>query len=371
MVVYNLYFHPLSRIPGPKTWAATRLTFIRSVWKGSLVHDVQKIHRQYGDIVRLAPDEVSFARGEAWSEIFGHRPGHLPFPKNPVWWSPPQGQTPSLLHVQDEGAHARMRRVLAHSFTEKALRTQEPLIQSYVDLLIKRLRERTAENTHSEGTVLDIVQWYNYTTFDIIGDLGLGQSFDCLQQSTLHPWVAMIYNFFKVSTYLATVRFYPSIEFLLRKCIPKSALKMQRDHYQLVVDRVDRRMNLETQRDDFMSQLLKHNDKTGMSVDEIRSTFNTLIVAGSETTATVLSGITNYLVQNTGVLQKLVQEIRGPFEEEKNITIGSLQTLAYLNAVIEEGLRLCPPVPAGLPRVVPAGGDTVCGQWLPEHVSLS
>lgn len=36
----------------------------------------------------------------------------------------------------------------------------------------------------------------------------------------------------------------------------------------------------------------------------------------------------------------------------------------YLNAVIEEGLRVAPPFPAGLPRVVPLGGDTVCGEWL-------
>ncbi len=40
----------------------------------------------------------------------------------------------------------------------------------------------------------------------------------------------------------------------------------------------------------------------------------------------------------------------------------------YLNAVIEEGLRIAPPFPAGLPRVVPPGGDTVCGEWLEAGV---
>jgi len=43
--------------------------------------------------------------------------------------------------------------------------------------------------------------------------------------------------------------------------------------------------------------------------------------------------------------------------------------LPYLSAVIEEGLRMAPPVPSGLPRVVPADGGMVCGEWLPGGVS--
>ena len=216
-----------------------------------------------------------------------------------------------------------------------------------------------------------MVQWYNFITFDIVGDLGLGESFNCLQDTNLHPWVALIFSHFKASTFLASVKFYPFLESLLRRCIPTSLLNKQRTHYQFVVEKIARRVNLETPREDFMTNILNANDngKQEMTVEEITSTFNILIVAGSETTATVLSGITNYLIQNDEPLQKLKDEVRGFFKAEKDITLAAVAKLPYLNAVIQEGLRLCPPVPAGLPRLVPPGGDTVCGVWLPEDVS--
>lgn len=369
-MIYNLYFHPLSKYPGPKLWAATRLAFIRSLWKGDLTHDVQKIHDKFGPVVRTAPNELSFAKADAWNDIFQHRPGHSPFPKNPVWWANLPGQSTSILSAGPED-HARIRRLLNTSFTEKALRAQEPLIRTYVDLLMLKLKEQaTALKTKEVGVVLDIVSWYNFTTFDIIGDLGLGQSFDCLKESALHPWVALIFNHFKVSSLLASVRHYPLASWLLMKCVPQKMRKMQKEHFQLAADRVDARMSLETERADFMTNVLKHNDEKGMSIGEIHTTFNILIAAGSETTATVLSGITNYLVRDSDVLQKLVDEVRSSFSKDEDVTLAALQRLTYLNATIEEGLRLCPPVPAGLPRLVPSGGDTVCGQWLPEHVCL-
>ncbi|OCL03370.1 hypothetical protein AOQ84DRAFT_276125, partial [Glonium stellatum] len=67
--VYNLFFHPLSKFLGPKLWVVTRLPFIRSLWKGNLVHDIQKNHQKYGEIVRVALNEVSFAKAEAMQEI--------------------------------------------------------------------------------------------------------------------------------------------------------------------------------------------------------------------------------------------------------------------------------------------------------------
>ena len=274
-----------------------------------------------------------------------------------------------MLDVQDHDAHARMRKIIGKGFTEKALKAQEPLILSYFDLFIKRLKEKaTSPETNGKGAVVDMVEWYNFLTFDIIGDLGLGQSFDCLETSHLHSWISIIFEFFIASAYLAAVRFYPLLESILMRCIPPNILKMQRDHNKLSHDRIDRRMNLETKRDDFMTPLLEQDDEKAMTVDEIRATFPLIILAGSETTASALSGMTTYLLQNPMVLQKLVKEIRGFTNEEKDFNFESVKELPYLNAVIEEGLRLCPPLPYGLPRMIPRGGDTVCGEWFPGGV---
>ncbi len=82
---------------------------------------------------------------------------------------------------------------------------------------------------------------------------------------------------------------------------------------------------------------------------------------------TTLSGTTNYLLNSdVQALQRLVQELRTTFRDESEMTLQALQQLPYLNAVIEEGLRIVTPVPLSMSRVVAAGGDTVCGHLFPE-----
>jgi cytochrome P450 len=76
--------------------------------------------------------------------------------------SSPNGVS-SILTVESDVEHSRMRRVLAHAFSEKAMREQEPLIQQYIDMLIESLHIAA-----KKGPV-DVVQWYEFVTFDIIG----------------------------------------------------------------------------------------------------------------------------------------------------------------------------------------------------------
>lgn len=68
-----------------------------------------------------------------------------------------------------------------------------------------------------------------------------------------------------------------------------------------------------------------------------------LIFAGSETTASGLSGILRILLQNKHPLTKLIHEIRSSFADEAEITMAPVGRLKYLEAVINEGLRVCPP----------------------------
>ena len=107
-----------------------------------------------------------------------------------------------------------------------------------------------------------------------------------------------------------------------------------------------------------------------MSIPEIENNTNVLIVAGSETCGTVLSGTTNYLLKFPAAYKSLTKEIRTAFSKAEDITFTALADLPYLNPVIEEGLRMSPPSASALQHLVPVGGDTVCGDWLPEGVSL-
>ncbi|ERF75705.1 hypothetical protein EPUS_01535 [Endocarpon pusillum Z07020] len=109
-----------------------------------------------------------------------------------------------------------------------------------------------------------------------------------------------------------------------------------------------------------MSHVLKHNQDSMLSPEEIEATAATVIVAGSETTATLLYGVTSYLLKIPDVLQILVDETQGIFTAKADMTVHHLARLPYLSAVIQEGSRIVLPVPAGMPRVIPKGEDIVC-----------
>lgn len=92
-------------------------------------------------------------------------------------------------------------------------------------------------------------------------------------------------------------------------------------------------------------------------------------MAGYDTTATALAGVTYLLATNTRAMKKLTQELRDAFSNDEEIGILSTQNLPYLRAVIDEALRIYPPGGSGMPREVPEGGETIFGQYVPAGVS--
>lgn len=367
---WNLYLHPLAQYPGPRTWAAFRLRYCFSLWTGSLVQDIHAIHRKYGGVVRVAPNEISVARTEGWNDIYCRRPGHQAFPKNPIWWGDLPGRAPSIVSTPDPADHRRMRALLSTCFTPTALQAQEPTIISHVDKLIECLCRRCGKQ-EQDMTTINIVEWASFVAFDIIGDLGFGETFHCLDNNALHPWVAELFSYSKVGAAVAALRHYTTVFNVVMRCLPAKSHEAAQANYKWGVEKTHRRLDLDVQRGDFVSQILRYgnNEDLRMSLPELENNMNLLIFAGSDTCATVLSGTVNYLVKTPRALKLLVHEIRSSYGDPSEITSSSVQSLPYLIAVIEEGLRLCPPNPSGIQHIVPLGGDTVCGRWLPSGVS--
>ena len=78
-----------------------------------------------------------------------------------------------------------------------------------------------------------------------------------------------------------------------------------------------------------------------------------------------------WLMRTPRVYKKLAEEIRGRFDTAENMKFLDLQELPYMNACIEEGLRIFPSIPTGLTRTVPKDGDTVAGEFLPGGTTVS
>lgn len=121
-----------------------------------------------------------------------------------------------------------------------------------------------------------------------------------------------------------------------------------------------------------MSHVQKlYNTPEGMHIGEIRGTCNVFVIAGSETTATLLSGVTYLLLKNPLIYQKLANEIRQTFSKEEQITMASVNGLKYESAVLEEALRIFPPVAGSQSRLVPREGHVIAGRFVPGNTFVA
>lgn len=219
--------------------------------------------------------------------------------------------------------------VCCHAFSESSLRSQESIIKGYIDLLMQRLHE----NIDSGTNAVDMVAWYNFTTFDIIGDLAFGEPFDCLKNSVYHQWVSIIFSSLKYGAYANVSRRLPGSKYILPYITPRHVLSQRSAHLALTKEKVQRRIGRSNERPDFFGNILKHQStEKGFSIPEMITNGSTFIIAGSETTATVLSGVTYLLLRNPRVLVKLQDEIRSEFTKEEEITLESCNKLEYCPA---------------------------------------
>jgi cytochrome P450 len=126
-----------------------------------------------GTVVRFAPDHISFNTPTAVETIYKSRRSNL---IKSDWYQTVRdsaGGFESTFTAREPSRHAIKRRLLSHAFSDKALKNYEPRICSLVDSWIECLQTE-AEN--GDGCV-DLGKWCNYLIFDILGDLGYGQSF--------------------------------------------------------------------------------------------------------------------------------------------------------------------------------------------------
>ena len=338
--------------------AATPIPYAYRLLNGRMPEWITALHKKYGKAVRIHPDEVSFIGSTAWKDIYN---SHPPFPKPEFGTAPsPNGVRPMMTTNTED--HDRQRRILSHAFSTTALKEQEVVVSHYADLLTECLRERVA---NGEDTV-DILRWYQYATFDIVGDLSFGESFYCLERGENHPWIATIYKNIKSAKIVGALQCFPPMELLMRAMMPPSVKAKMRNTFAWAQNMITKRMEQETQRADIMTRVLNNNHKQGMTRDEIDSTMSTLVLAGSgDTTAVSIAAATYFALKNPAVMNKVTSEIRGLGDDPKNCTNADLSKLPFLRATFQEAMRMHPPVPLSPPRVIDRPGAHVCGVPFP------
>lgn len=101
---------------------------------------------------------------------------------------------------------------------------------------------------------------------------------------------------------------------------------------------------------------------------DVKQEASNLIVAGSDTTGVTLTYLTWAVLQRPKLQAEIEEEVASL---NGNITDAEVEKLPLLNATIEETLRLYGAAPGGLPRIVPKGGSTLDGYYIPAGVTVT
>ena len=145
-----------------------------------------------------------------------------------------------------------MRKLLSHAFSDAALRSQEVILTHYFELMVSELKKRVDDPTIQS---VDMTRWYNFLTFDVIGDLAFGESFGALEAGDYHPWMKNLFQGVKSSVLLKIAAFYQPLMKVLMFAVKFSPelTRAREEHEKFTKKRTEDRLAAKTDRQDFMS----------------------------------------------------------------------------------------------------------------------
>jgi cytochrome P450 len=363
---HTFYLHPLSHHPGVKLWIASPflqwLSSMRGTTDATTLHHHTKLYPTHS-VIRTGLNELSFKSAAAWPDIYGRKAADE-LPRYLVVADP---RAPKSIITAGTEVHARHRKALAHGFSERALREQEGMIQGYVTLLVGRLREFA-----EEGRVVDMVQWYNLTTFDLIGELAFGRTFDCLKRGNLHEYMESLLTMLVTVPVIRGALQFPVIMWLLKNVFMTKRVTESRERQMAFARRcISERLaraSTDARSPDFVESMMRNKD-TPQEISEGEMVQNAMIIllAGSETSATLLSAATYYVLREPEKLARVTREVREAFASEDEIGFVSVTAkLPYMNACLDEALRIHPPVPSSLHRQTVRDHTMIAGTDVPK-----
>ncbi|KAF7375220.1 hypothetical protein MSAN_00408600 [Mycena sanguinolenta] len=351
--------HPLAKYPGPLFCKVSKLWFTAIAMKGKQHIYYLELHQRYGDVVRIGPNELSFCDVNAIVPMMGSKG----MPKGP-WWDgrvPENREVRPLLALRDPEEHARRRRAWNRAFSTPALKDYEILIEVRISQLVDILTTKIASKKS-----VDLSKWLGWLTLDITNDImfsGGGYSMEFEDRDDTSrllgnaqpmallmghlPWLGQVYLWL------------PGMGQGLRAFRKYAA------------DRASERKARGSHHKDVFYHLIDEAgvEPTPPSNAQIVSDGGLAIIAGAETTSTTLSHIFWFLLNNPTTYQRLQAEIDDP--KRNNWVPASQARMPYLNAVINEALRLFPAVLSGSQRapLVGSGGQTIGSHFVPEGTS--
>jgi cytochrome P450 len=182
----------------------------------------------------------------------------------------------------------------------------------------------------------------------------------------VHHFMTTIHRFMKAVSILSAIPWLTS----LANALPTDSAVKDLEAYSRNCFN-DRKAKGSSRKDLFYYLLGEDQGGTTLTELELIMDTRTAIVGGSDTTSIALGCLMYYLIAHQDKYKRLQAEIQELLDQGGKLDNNSLGSLPYLGAVINEALRLMPPVPQGLQRVVPPEGMELAGKFIPGNTFVS
>ncbi|KAK8189111.1 putative P450 monooxygenase [Phyllosticta capitalensis] len=355
LITWRLFLSPLNKFPGPFMARLSSFWMTFHVGNSEAYKLVTKLHQQHGDFVRVGSNDLSILDPDAVPVIYGF--GTKCF-KSP--WYDNDYPLSSMHSTRNRQYHDTRRRVWSISFSDKALRGYEPRVQKYASILVRQLQSFS-------GQPVDATEWFNYFAYDVMGELAFGKSFGTLERGQEHYAIELLGEGLQAMAYMMPTWFF--------RCLTNTPLA--KPYWRFInycSDQSEERMKNKPDVPDIMSPLLdQFSDKKNLSAEEkgrLHGDARLIIVAGSDTTSATLIHAFYHLALEPQHIDKLREEINPKIQPDGSINHRDIQDLPHLNGVINEALRLHPPVPTALQRTTPPEGIEINGTYIPGNMNV-
>ncbi|CAG9947538.1 unnamed protein product [Clonostachys rosea f. rosea IK726] len=358
MLIYRTGFHRLRLFPGPRLARISSIYATRMAMKRLKYFDeVDQLHKLYGDFVRIGPNHLSVAHPAAVQAVHSSSSRCLKGP-----WYNTQLPAVSLLTSRDPHEHARRRKTWDNGLSFKAIRTYEANIAKCTLQLISNVEASLGRN-------IDMSHHFTLYTFDVMGTLAFAKDFKMLESKELHP----IFKFLHESM-LSVVIFGHAMWFLtFLNNIPGLASPMKRLNAwadQQIEDQISDKPDTPNVFSWLLRDYMMLPNPTPQHRMNLQADASLIVVAGSDTTASTLTCLLFELTKHPDVYRKLQNEVDAHLSDSKELQNDSLIGMEYLQACIDESMRMHPIVPGGVQRHTPPQGLRVGDTFIPGDVII-
>ncbi|TFK89225.1 high nitrogen upregulated cytochrome P450 monooxygenase 2 [Polyporus arcularius HHB13444] len=344
VILYRLSpLHPLAGYPGPLSRKVSMLVPAYLSLSGRKCQYSQALHKQYGDVVRTGPNELSIIDTAAMQHLW-----NLPRGPMNVGISLSDKLVP-LMGIQDPAEHARRRRPWNRGMSQAAVKEYEHVFADRVHLLVRRLEEQPGK--------ADLAKWIEYLTYDFMCDMAFGGGSELLREGDKESVFSVMEHGLMVAGALMLVPWLG----VYMGYIPGAAKALATLHQtgtRFVLERLERGS---TTRDLF--HYLNNEDlpdtppppRQHLVDDGILA-----VVAGSDTVSSTATSLIYCLITHPDAYADLKVEVDKYYHPgDDPCNPRHYQDMHYLNAVINETLRIFHPAAAGGQRRVPWDSEPV------------